>query len=194
MANIKKYNSYEDFIYDNIGSKNFVVVYGSGGQSQPLEGATKDSIEEQFRGMIYHEFLDSQFYYNYASSDNIKYEYRSFVKKFYNSLIESPKEFASFWQKNMTKSSHYRSLYTLKNSHEDIYTNYDYSTGYKRIQGYESKYVLAIKNSIGQILKYVPVELPESYTRYIFSKYKNKMSDKLKQEYIDYRKRYAKEM
>jgi len=185
----KKYNSYEDFINDNIGSKKYVVVYGSGGHSQPLGGATKDSIEKQFRGMIYHEFLDSEFYYNYTSSD-IKDEYISFIKEFYNSLLESPKEFASFWQNNMTKSGDYDSLYELKNKYKNIDKNYNYSTGDKRINS-ESEYVLAIKNDRGQTIKYVPTEKPESYTFYIFSKFKNKMSDKLKQEYIDYRKRYA---
>jgi hypothetical protein len=190
MENIKQYNSYEDFINDNIGSKKYVVVYGSGGQSQPLGGATKDSIEKQFRGMIYHEFLDSEFYYNYTSSDNIKDEYKSFVKEFYNSLLESPKEFASFWQNNMTKSGDYDSLYELKNKYKNIDTNYNYSTGDKRINS-ESKYVLAIKNDRGQTIKYVPTEKPESYTFYIFSKFKNKISDKLKKEYSDYRKMYA---
>jgi hypothetical protein len=190
MENIKKYNSYEDFVNDNIGSKKYVVVYGSGGQSQPLGGATKDSIEKQFRGMIYHEFLDGNFYYNYTSSDNTKDEYKSFVKEFYNSLLESPKEFASFWENNMTKSRDYDSLYELKNKGKNIETNYNYQTGDKRVDS-ESKYVLAIKNEIGQVIKYVPIELPESYTTSIFSKYKNKMSNKLKQEYSDYRKKYA---
>jgi hypothetical protein len=140
--------------------------------------------------MIYHEFLDGNFYYNYTSSDNTKDEYKSFVKEFYNSLLESPKEFASFWENNMTKSRDYDSLYELKNKGKNIETNYNYQTGDKRVDS-ESKYVLAIKNEIGQVIKYVPIELPESYTTSIFSKYKNKMSNKLKQEYSDYRKKYA---
>ncbi|MFY8161507.1 MAG: hypothetical protein ACOVNU_09270 [Candidatus Kapaibacteriota bacterium] len=184
----KIYYSYEDFVNDNIGCKKYVVVYGSGGSGQPLGGATKESIEQQFKGLIYHEFMDSEFYYNYASND-IKEEYKSFIKEFYNSLLESPKKFASFWKNNMTKSKDYDSLYELKNKYENIVENYNYSTGSKRIDT-KSKYVLAIKNSIGKI-KYEPIEKPESYQSYIFSEYKNKMSNKLKEEYINYRKKYA---
>lgn len=185
---IKKYNSYEDFVNDNIGSKKYVLVYGSGGQSQPLDGATKDSIEKQFKGLIYNEFIDSEFYNNYAS-DDVKDEYKSLIKEFYNSLLESPKKFTSFWVNNMTKSTHSNSLYELKNKYKNIEENYNYSTGDKRLDS-KSKYVLAIKNSVGQIIKYEPIEKPESYEFYIFSEFKNKMSNKLKKEYMEYRKKY----
>jgi hypothetical protein len=184
-----KYNSYQDFVNDNIGSKKIVVRIGSGGQSQPISGATKEFIEEQFKKLIYHEFMDSNFYYNYASND-IKEEYKSFIIEFYNSLIESPKKFSSFWENNMTKSMVYNSLYEIKDKYKNIEDNYNYSTGDKRIDT-KSKYVLAIKNSIGQTIKYEPIEKPENYESYIFSEYKNKMSEKLKKEYIDYRKKYA---
>jgi hypothetical protein len=186
----EKYNSYEHFIEDNIGSKKYVVVHGSGGATQPFSGATKESIEKQFKELIYGEFMDGEFYYNYASNYDIKKEYLSFIKEYYNSLLESPKKFASFWKNNMTKSNNYDSLYTIKDKYENIVDNYNYSTGNKRIDS-KSKYVLAIKNSIGQTIKYEPIEKPESYETYIFSEYKNKMSSKLKEEYIDYRKKYA---
>ena len=175
-ANIK-YNSYQDFVNDNIGSKKKVVSYGSWGASTPLSGATKESIGEQFKGLIYHEFLDSEFYYNYASNSDIEKEYLYFIKEFYNSLLESPKKFASFWENNMTKSKRNDTLYEIKDKYKNIDFNYDYSKGYKRLNT-ESKYVLAIKNSIGQTIKYEPIEKPKSYPFYIFSTFKNKMSNK----------------
>jgi hypothetical protein len=185
---LPKYNSYEDFVNDNIGSKKYVVVQGSGGATQPFSGATKESIEKQFKELIYGEFMDGEFYYNYASNHNIKKEYLSFIKEYYNSLLESPQKFASFWKNNMTKSKKYESLYTIKDKYENIEDNFDYSTGYNKLDS-KSKYVLAIKDR-GQI-KYEPIEQPESYQTYIFSEFKNKMSNQLKQEYIDYRKKYA---
>jgi hypothetical protein len=187
-ADLPKYNSYEDFVNDNIGSKKYVVVQGSGGATQPFSGATKESIEKQFKELIYGEFMDGEFYYNYASNSDIKKEYLSFIKEYYNSLLESPQKFASFWKNNMTKSKKYESLYTIKDKYENIEDNFDYSTGYNKLNS-KSKYVLAIKDR-GQI-KYEPIEQPESYQTYIFSEFKNKMSNKLKQEYIDYRKKYA---
>jgi hypothetical protein len=144
---IKKYKSYEDLINDNIGSKKYVITTGSGGATQPYEGANAESIGIQFKNMISHELTDGNFLYNWASDDS-KYEYISLIKEFNDSLLKSPKKFADFWENNMIRTRAYDSLY--------------------RFSGENYKLILM------EILK-------------------NKASNKLKQEYKEYRKSYAEE-
>jgi hypothetical protein len=143
FENVKQYKNYQEFVKDNIGSKKYPLDIKS--VSQPLSGATEESIQEQFKLLIFKNFLDSEFQYNYASSEHIKDEYMSFVNRYYNLLINSPKEFTLFWEK-MKKSNDYDTLYEIVN---------------------------------------------DRYFLDIFNKYKNEMSNQLKQEYISYRKKYA---
>ncbi len=158
MATIKKeYNSYEDFIQDNLGRKDFVLSVGSGGTSQPITGATKESLAEQFNHLILHNFLDHDFLYNHDLTDELKHEYLELVSKFYKSLINSPEEFKSFWIEYIRSSGHYDTLFEIQNPHYDEH---------------------------GKSVEY---KLLKHYPDYIFIKYKDTVSPKLRQEYEKFR-------
>lgn len=184
MKKIKQYKSYEDFISDNIGSKNFPIAVGSGGSMQPFSGATKESIEDSFKELIFHNFKDSEFSLNYLSED-LRKEYRQWVSEFYFSLIKSPKKFSSFWKEYMRKSDRYNAEYEIQS---EYHTDEGKRIEYRHGNPGGSKYGVNIGDQWNQ--KWVDWEL-RHYPDLIFKLFKSKMSDRLKNEYIQYRKDYA---
>jgi DNA polymerase III sliding clamp (beta) subunit (PCNA family) len=181
MTNISDsvYSSYNDFVNKNIGEQKIVISIGSGGVSQPFEGATKESISEAFKSLVFHEFKDSDFVLNYCPEE-YKKEYFEFINKFYNELISDSKSFKDFWSKYMVKSGRYNSKYAIQNPN---YTKEGKRIEYIPING---KWIHAIKLD-GE---WIPKEL-EHYPDVIFYKYKNEMSSGLKDSYVKYTKEHA---
>ena len=165
-----KYKSYADFVKQNIGKDKFVITVGSGGTSQPLEGATEESINKQFKSLVFHNFKDYEFSLNYMP-ENLSAEYNSFVTKYYNYLIENPKEFVKFWNEFIVESGNYDAIYEIKSPIYDEHGNYIESREW-------------IDN------KWVKNHIPH-YPDLIFSKYKKEMSPQLIKEYKEYLQEYA---
>jgi hypothetical protein len=160
-----KFNSYDDFVKQNIGKYKLVITVGSGGTSQPMGGATKESIDEQFKSLIFHNFKDYEFSGNYMS-ENLLEEYNSFILKYYNLLIENPKEFVNFWNEFIIESGNYDSIYKIRPSIYD--ENGKYIESREWVEG-----------------KWVKNNIPH-YPDLIFSKYKKEMSSQLIKEYQEY--------
>jgi hypothetical protein len=91
------------------------VSVGSGGVSQPIKGATKESIETQFRQLVMHNFMDDNFLYNYCPV-NQREEYKELVNKYYNEIVSSDKKFSEFWVKFILKSGRYDTLYEIRST------------------------------------------------------------------------------
>ena len=153
------YSSYNDFINKNIGEKKIVISVGSGGTSQPFEGATKESLEKAFKEMIFHEFKDSNFSSNY-NPDEYKKEYFDFINKFYNELITSDKAFVDFWSTYMMNSGRYSSKYSIVNPH---YTREGKSVDYKDLEHYPDSIFYKYKNEMSSGLKKAYVEYMKEY-------------------------------
>jgi DNA polymerase III sliding clamp (beta) subunit (PCNA family) len=165
-----KFNSYEDFVKQNIGKDKIVITVGSGGTSQPLDGATEESINKQFKSLVFRNFKDSEFSLNYMS-ENLLEEYNSFILKYYNLLIENPKEFVNFWNEFIIESGNYDSIYAIRPSIYD--ENGKYIESREWVEGKWQK-------------NYIP-----HYPDLIFSKYKKEMSSQLIKEYQEYLEEYA---
>ena len=165
-----KFNSYDDFVKQNIGKDKLVITVGSGGTSQPIDGATKESIDEQFKSLIFHNFKDYEFSRNYMSK-NLLDEYNSFISKYYNFLVENPKEFVNFWNEFIIESGKYDSIYSIRPAIYD--ENGKYIESREWVDGKWQK-------------NYIP-----HYPDLIFSKYKKEMSSQLIKEYQKYLEEYA---
>jgi len=153
------YSSYNDFINKNIGEKNIVISVGSGGTSQPFEGATKESLDKTFKDLIFHEFKDGNFSSNYCP-DEYKKEYSEFINKFYNELITSDNLFVDFWSKYMMNSGRYNSKYSIVNPH---YTREGKSVDYKGLEHYPDSIFYKYKNEMSSGLKKSYVEYMKEY-------------------------------
>jgi hypothetical protein len=165
-----KFNSYDDFVKQNIGKDKLVITVGSGGTSQPIDGATEESINKQFKSLVFRNFKDSEFSLNYMS-ENLLEEYNSFILKYYNLLIENPKEFVNFWNEFIIESGNYDSIYSIRPSIYD--ENGEYIESREWVDGKWQK-------------NYIP-----HYPDLIFSKYKKEMSSQLIKEYQKYLEEYA---
>lgn len=176
---VESYESYDDFVKKNIGEKKFVIVVGSGGSHQPLDGATKESIDVMFKDLVFHNFMDINFKSNYCP-DEYEKEYIQIVKKFYNELINNPQAFKDFWSKYIVKSGHYNGKYAIQSP---IYTKEGKRIEYVQING---NWIHAVKLD-GE---WIPQEV-ENYPDIVFHKYKSEISKGLKDAYSEYLKEYA---
>ena len=176
---VESYESYDDFVKKNIGEKKFVIVVGSGGGHQSLEGATKESIDVMFKDLVFHDFMDSNFKSNYCP-DEYEKEYIEIIKKFYNELINNPKAFKEFWSKYIVKSGHYDGKYAIQSPH---YTKEGKRIEYVKIK---DKWIHAVKLD-GE---WIPQEV-ENYPDVVFYKYKSEISKGLKDAYSKYLQEYA---
>jgi len=169
------YSSYNDFINKNIGEKNIVISVGSGGTSQPFEGATKESLHKTFKDLIFHEFKDGNFSSNYCP-DEYKKEYSEFINKFYNELITNDNLFVDFWSKYMMNSGHYDSKYSIVNPH---YTREGKSVDYKDLQHYPDYIFYKYKNEMSSGLKNAYVKYMKEYADKDINLYKDVEIDKM---------------
>lgn len=114
---VKRYSKYQDFINDNIGQTKCVFEWGNTEISH-ANGISKEELENLFKKILYHEFIDNDFYNNYASH-SVKKEYDNIFNIFYQELVDNPKVFSYFWSKNVKKCTNSRCLYCIKNIHYD---------------------------------------------------------------------------
>lgn len=176
---VESYESYDDFVKKNIGEKNFVIEVGSGGTSQPFNGATKESIDIMFKDLVFHDFMDHNFKSNYCP-DEYEKEYIEIVKKFYNELIKNPQSFKDFWTKYIVKSRRYNGKYAIQSPH---YTKEGKRIEYVKIK---DKWIHAVKIDN----EWIPQEV-ENYPDVVFHKYKSEISKGLKDAYSKYLQEYA---
>lgn len=183
---LKTYKSYKEFIDDNIGKKEEILLASNGYTSNISTSQTKESIDAAFKELIFHNFLDREFYSNYASNES-KEAYKNLVNEYFILLKKSPKEFSYFWKNFIEKSGRTGYLYDLKNP--------DYSKNGKRIEldmGYylknNGKKRYFVESTFGEK---TPHEAPKHYPNLIFIKFKENVPNKLKSEYESYLKEYA---
>lgn len=183
---IKQYKSYKEFIKDNIGKDEEILLSSNGYSSKVENGQTEESIDKAFDELIFHNFKDDNFSSNYASQDS-KIEYKNLVQEYLDLLKNSPKEFENFWKNFITKSGRWRYLYDIKNP--------EYTKDGKRIELDMGHYV---KNN-GEKKYYVEDyfgnktshKAPIHYPNAVFLKLKDKISPTLLKEYEKYLEDYA---
>jgi hypothetical protein len=145
------YDSYDDFVKKNIGEKKFVI----GSSTQPLKGATKESIDLQFKYEVLQRFMDYNFKSNYCPDEYNK-EYIEIIEKFHNELINNPKSFKDFWYKYIIKSSNYDGKYDIKSPH---YTKEGKRIESNKVENYTDYIFYKYKSEISKGLK-------DAYSKY----------------------------
>jgi hypothetical protein len=97
---MKFYNSYQEFIKDNIRSCD--TIFGT----SCIVGATEDDIAEYFKERFFNFYFDHEFYYNYSQTDDIQKEYFNLFNTYFDKVKSVPAIFKELWSKDVRIDTH----------------------------------------------------------------------------------------